>query len=967
MSHEPSPDVATALPGQHDAGSRKSKVFVSYSRRDRQRIAQLHELLARNKNVTVFRDTDDILPAEEWKPRLEHLIRAADSILFALSPNSAESEECRWEVELAESLNKRIIPVVLEDVKEGAPAALSKLNYIFLTPDHDPDEAIDKISATIDTDIDWVREHTRLAELAERWQHMRNSGAKPLVGRELSEAERWLGSQPRHAPNPTEAHRTFIYESRRAANRRTRRNSVAALFAAVLFAVLAVFSYISYKEANDNFILALLTKADELLAKNMPSKTLVVASAINWRGGLVAQLEALGLYVPNDDQSVRIRTLATLAGPASIRPLKTWKHSSAATSVAFNRSGDLFAVGYTNGEIHIRATERDEPAPQIIRISGRIWNLEFGREDKWLASATSTEVLLWDLEKKTARRFCETGSEITAMAFDPRGRYLAWTLRDGRLVVFDLKTETRAEFDEFQTAPWAAQFSPSGNFFVSSSGDGWVAIRKTTDWSLFRKFKTGRPDLVDISINLDETRLATSSLAGPVDVWNMTADKPEATQVTLGAPDDKRWKLQYSHDGRWLALASWQGTVRFWDADSLQYRGTLDRHDLRVNDIAFSNNGSHFLTAAESGVVRLWDVENIHPMFLTDTGDSRETLVGIYSPDGTRFVSGGKDGTATLFRVDRNGGLQKICHVDHPGWVYSVSFTPDGTRVASVSLVSGSKRQPGSQKIWDGENCELLHALKGFSPSNVELVAYSPTQDLMAWATNAGEIWLTDLNGANQGGHAVQLPQVHTAGIGGIDFSSDGKYLVSGGLDARVIVWDVATRSIYRELKGHNEGEYIWTIQFAPGSHVLASSGTEGRILVWNFDKAAGGELIQTLPLQGGANRLAFNHDGSVLAVGSGNRAVSMWSTGDWHKTFQLNALVGIRSVFDFHPKRGDLAFDGTEGLIRIYLNTHGGEATEPSHDVVLDGMDVYFDRVPNNVDTGANIETIHAPTAACQ
>lgn len=949
---------------RQDADSNKTKVFVSYSRRDQRRVSQLHELLERNEDIVVLRDTDDILPAEEWKPRLEHLIRIADSIIFALSPHSAKSEVCRWEAELSESLNKRIIPVVIQDVKNDAPAALSKRNYIFFTSDHDPEEAIEKIVVAIDTDIEWIREHTRLAELAARWERTRHRGARTLHGRELSEAERWLASQPRHAPNPTELHRRFIYDSRKATIRRSRRNSVAALLAAVMFAGLAAFSYLSFREANDSFVLALLTKADQLLSEELPSKVLVVAGAINRRGWLAAQLERMGLFVPNDDQSVRIRTLARLAGPASTNPLKWWKYSSAATSVAFNRSGSAFAIGYNNGEVHVRATEADDGERRLIRNSGRIWALEFGPNDRWLASASSQEVLLWDLDQGTARRFCETGSEITALAFDPRGRYLAWTLRDGRVVVFDLETETQSEIEEFQTAAWAAAFSPSGTYFVSSSGDGTVAIRETSSWTIHKKFKTGRSDLVDISINKHETRLATSSLAGPVDIWEMTAEKPETSQVTLSVPADRRWKLQYSRDGRWLALSSWQGTVRFWDADSLHYSGTIDGHDLRVNDIAFSDGGPLFLTAAESGVVRLWNVENIHPMFLSGRGDSRETLVGKYSPDGTKFVSGGKDGAAKLFRVDESGGLEKICEVDHPNWVYSLSFSPDGAWIASVSLVTGRRKQPGSLKIWDAENCEIRSALQGFSDANVGLVAYSPTEDLMAWATSTGEIWLTDGTG---GGDIVQLPNIHTADIGEIDFSRDGRYLVSGGLDARVIVWNVAKREVYRELKGHNQGEYVWTVRFAANGTMLASSGTEGRILIWDIAKPPGGELIRTLPLPGGANRLAFNRSGSILAVGSGDRAVSMWSTHDWRKTFQLNTLVGIRSVFDFHPKRGDLAFDGADGLIRIYLDKARGEPAEPGDDVILDGMDVYFDRVGINIGEDDGLRTIRAPLKTCQ
>ena len=150
--------------------SAATKVFISYSRKDRSAVARIAAALEAEDGIEVFRDTDDILPTEEWRGRLEQLIREADTVVFALSPHSATSEVCRWEVELAESLNKRIAPIVIKDVKpEDVPEALSKLNYIFFTNRREFDASIGNLIAALNTDIDWIREHTRLGELARRW------------------------------------------------------------------------------------------------------------------------------------------------------------------------------------------------------------------------------------------------------------------------------------------------------------------------------------------------------------------------------------------------------------------------------------------------------------------------------------------------------------------------------------------------------------------------------------------------------------------------------------------------------------------------------------------------------------------------------------------------------------------------------------------------------------------------------
>ena len=88
-----------------------TKVFVFYSRKDRAFVRRLVEGLETEDDIEVFRDTEDILPTEEWIQWLEELIGEADTIAFVLSPNSAKSDVCRWEVDHAESLNKRIATI----------------------------------------------------------------------------------------------------------------------------------------------------------------------------------------------------------------------------------------------------------------------------------------------------------------------------------------------------------------------------------------------------------------------------------------------------------------------------------------------------------------------------------------------------------------------------------------------------------------------------------------------------------------------------------------------------------------------------------------------------------------------------------------------------------------------------------------------------------------------------------------
>ena len=129
------------------------------------------------------------------------------------------------------------------------PAALARLNYIFFIPnltagsDGDFDKAVDDLVRALETDIPWIREHTRLGALAERWEARKRPSELLLRGAELHAAEAWLTTRPEKAPNPTDAHRALITLSRRAAIRRQRLTLAGSLIAAVVALALAGLAY----------------------------------------------------------------------------------------------------------------------------------------------------------------------------------------------------------------------------------------------------------------------------------------------------------------------------------------------------------------------------------------------------------------------------------------------------------------------------------------------------------------------------------------------------------------------------------------------------------------------------------------------------------------------------------------------------------------------------------------------------
>ena len=141
----------------------QAKVFISYARRD---CAAFADELAAGLEVAGFEpflDRHDITAGEAWEARLEALIAAADTVVFVISPAAVTSERCAWEIELAERLGKRIIPVMAIRVPDGAlPNSLARRNYLaFDTTGSFGCASRAGLPARVD--IEWLREHARLA------------------------------------------------------------------------------------------------------------------------------------------------------------------------------------------------------------------------------------------------------------------------------------------------------------------------------------------------------------------------------------------------------------------------------------------------------------------------------------------------------------------------------------------------------------------------------------------------------------------------------------------------------------------------------------------------------------------------------------------------------------------------------------------------------------------------------------
>lgn len=610
-------------------------------------------------------------------------------------------------------------------------------------------------------------------------------------------------------------------------------------------------------------------------------------------------------------------------------------HNDIVRSVAITSDGATLLSGADDNTVLIWDVESNLVTHRLEGHSDQVTSVAFSPDDSYaLSGALDNKVLLWDVETgELLKTFDGHDGFVLSVAFSPDGSHFLsggcialgnFGCDNGGMSLWDVETgELLKVFEGHDDTVLSVAFSPDGATILSSASDSTIILWDVVTGSILNNYDNSGSDAQSVAFSPDGTAMLSNS---GVDVVLRDIATGEILQLISGHTDTV-WSVAFSPDGETILSSSADNTLRLWNSNNGQILRVFQGHDDQVWSVAYAKNGNHVVSGSSDRTILLWETnfgaelerfESDYPnniaydsntstialsrcamsscsqaeiviinvntdeviqRFEVHTGISSDL---VFSPDGTKILFNARDNVIRLLDIttgevvqsfeghtrnignivfssdglrfisnsdrtirlwDVNTGTELLHLDDHGGFVAGIAFNPDASIIASGGCVvdGSSVCQTAEMNLWDASNGEAILRVRNMALvlSSVEFshdgrsILSGGCDAENSFSCENGIIILWDA----ENGVELQRLNDHGALVESVAFNTDSTQILSGSHDNTIRVWDVNSGEVLRTFEGHTG--VIWAVNYGENGEIALSASSDNTVRIWRLDTYA--------------------------------------------------------------------------------------------------------------------------------